>query len=107
MGTRIVLAMYRPNEGKEDDLLELIRQHLPTLREYELATDRPALLLRGEDGTYIEIFEWVSDSAAGEAHEHPAIARIWEQMGVVGEFRTLGALPEASRTFPHFTPVTI
>jgi len=44
MTTEIVIAMYRPHEGKTDELYMPLRDHLPTLRRLELATDREAVI---------------------------------------------------------------
>lgn len=107
MGAQIVIATYRPHDGNDEALQALIRKHLPTLRKYELATDRPSMLLRAADGTYLEIFEWVSEESAGLAHEHPAIAKIWEGMGALGDMPALGQLAESKQTFPHFEPVDL
>jgi hypothetical protein len=37
---RIVMVAYRPREGAEARLLDLIRDHVPILRREGLATDR-------------------------------------------------------------------
>jgi hypothetical protein len=105
MSTQIVFAMYRPNAGKDAELRALLARHVPALRRLGLITRRDPLLVRSRDGSYIEIFEWVSDEAARSAHEHPEIAEIWEQLGVVGSFGKLRDLPEAEKEFPHFEPV--
>lgn len=107
MSAKIVIAMYRPHEGNDEALRDLIREHLPTLRRYELATNRPAILMRAEDGTYLEIFEWASADSAERAHEHPAIAKIWEGMGALGDMPMLSQIDESKRTFPHFEPVDL
>lgn len=107
MSNQIVIAMYRPHEDKRAELLEIVATHLPALREYELVTERPTVLMEAEDGTLLEIFEWVSAEAASQAHEHPVIAKIWEGMGEVGSFCTLSELAEAGRMFPHFQPVEL
>src|SRR5215472_17981931 len=106
MSAQIVFAVYRPNQGKDAELRTLISRHLPALRKLGLVTKRDPLLLRAQDGSYIEIFEWISREAARRAHEHPEIAEIWEQMSVVGSFGKLRDLSEAGREFPHFEPVT-
>src|SRR5262245_12980536 len=105
MSAQIVFAMYRPNRGKDTELRALIARHVPALRKFGLVTKRDPLLLQAQDGSYIEIFEWISGEASRHAHEHPEIAEIWEQMGVVGSFGTLRDLAEADREFPHFVPV--
>jgi len=107
MSTEIVIATYKPHAGNDEALRALIREHLPTLRKYELATDRPSILMRAKDGTYLEIFEWATADSARQAHEHPAVAKIWEGMGALGEMPTLGQLDEAKQTFPHFEPVDL
>ena len=106
MSTEIVIAMYKPHDGNDEALRALIREHLPALRKYELATDRPSILMRATDGTYLEIFEWASAESAGKAHEHTVIAKIWDGMGA-GEIPMLNQLDESSRTFPHFVPVDL
>ncbi len=105
MSGQIVIAMYRPNDGKRDEMLEFVKTHVPALRKYQLVTDRPTMLMEAEDGTLLELFEWVSAEAATLAHEHPVIAKIWEGMGKVGSFKTLSQLPEATKFFPHFAPI--
>lgn len=105
MSPEIVFAMYRPNAGKEKELEQLVKQHSPTLRKLELITDREVVLARAKNGTIIEVFEWRSKDATKRAHEHPAVAQIWEQMGKYGSFATLGSLDEAASEFPHFTPI--
>ena len=107
MSEQIVIALYRPFEGKDAELRKLIEQHLPTLRDLGLATDRESMLMRAEDGTYIEIFEWASEEASGKAHEHPAVAKIWEGMGAIGELPTLASLKEAQQTFSHYEPIAL
>ncbi len=101
----VVFAMYRPHAGKRDALKALVDVHLPTLREYEMVTDRPTLLLESGDGTFIEIFEWVSAASAEQVHQLPAVSKLWEQMGVVADFVRLCDLSEAEQMFPHFAPV--
>ena len=107
MNSEIVFAMYRPHEGKESELEKLIAGHIVALREYELATDREEIVVRAENGTYIEIFEWRSGESARLAHQHPAIAKIWEGMGQCCDLATLSSLSEVNKQFPHFTPVDL
>jgi quinol monooxygenase YgiN len=104
MSPRIVMAVYRPHKGKRDELKTLIDKHVPTLREYELVTERAPLLLEGEDA-FVEIFEWVSEDAHDKVQHLPKVAMIWEQMGMVADFIALKDLPEAPAPFAHFTAV--
>ena len=99
---RLVMAMYKAKDGKKAELDALINKHFPTLKEYGLVTDRNPFIGVSENGTVLEVFEWISESAAKKAHDHPAVAKIWEAMALVGTFETLGSLPEAKKPFPHF-----
>lgn len=105
MKPEIVIALYRPHQGRDAELRRLIAEHVPTLRRLELITDRPAILARSKDGTYLEIFEWRTAESAGLAHEHPEVAKVWEAMGLVGDFPALDSLEECKARFPHFEPV--
>lgn len=105
MQSEIVIALYRPKTGKEKELEKLIERHIPVLRELELITSRSRLTAKSGDGTYMEIFEWINVEAAGKAHEHPAVAEIWEGMEAISEFRKMKDLPEAMKAFSHFKVV--
>jgi hypothetical protein len=100
----MVMAIYRPKEGKSADLDKLVRRHYPVLKEYGLATERAPFIGRSAGGAAIEVFEWVSSEAARKAHDHPAVAQIWEAMAQVCDFGRLGDLPEAAKPFPQFGP---
>lgn len=98
----VVIAMYRPKTGKLAELETLVQKHFPTLKEYGLTTHRDPYIGRASDGTILEVFEWISDEAAKKAHDHPAVAKIWEAMAVVCDFGKLEQLNEANKVFPHF-----
>lgn len=100
----LVIALYRPKDGKHDKLKALVHQHFPTLKEYGLTTDRAPFLGVSTDGTILEIFEWRSQESAKKAHDHPAVAKIWEAMAMVCDFGRLDQLPESKTPFPHFKP---
>jgi len=105
MGTEIVIALYKAKPGCEADLEKLIAQHVPVLKDLELITSRPRLTMKSANDTYMEIIEWVDVDAAEKAHEHPAVAKIWEGMAAVSEFCKLNDLTEATRSFTHFKVV--
>ena len=98
----MVIAMYRPKDGKHSELDILVKKHFATLKEYGLTTERESFISRSSDGTVLEVFEWVSKDAAEKAHDHPAVAKIWEAMAVVCDFGNLSQLPESKSRFPHF-----
>lgn len=99
----VVIAMYRAKTGKIKELEPLVRQHFSVLKEYGLTTAKEPFIGKSSDGTILEIFEWVNAEAAQKAHDHPAVAKIWEAMAVVCDFGKLEQLPEAKARFPHFS----
>lgn len=58
-----VIATFKPKPGKDDLLLEAVREHLPVLRSEGLITDRQGYAMRTDDGCIIEVFEWKSEDA--------------------------------------------
>jgi hypothetical protein len=98
----LALAMYKPTEGNAEKLKEILKDHIPTLRKYELIADGTAYMVQSADGTIIEVFEWINNEAKNTAHEHPAIRTIWGKMEGICEFPGLQDLPEAKRPFPNF-----
>jgi hypothetical protein len=101
----VTVALYRPSPSKDQELRELIAMHLPTLKRLGLITDRPSLLMKSKNGTYIEIFEWSTGGSAYQAEQHPEVAKIWEAMARIAELPALNSLEEASMGFPQFKPV--
>lgn len=105
MGDMVIVA-YRPKPGHGDALIELTREHVPTLLRLGLATDRPALTMQGTDGVVVEVFEWVSGGAE-RAHDDPEVQRLWARYSDVCDFVPLAELPEASEMFAHFRPLDL
>lgn len=101
----VVIAIYNPIAGKTPELEALMRKHFSILKECGLTTDRESFIGRSANGAILEIFEWISREAAQKAHDHPAVAKIWEAMAQVCDFGSLGQLPEANGRFPHFPRV--
>jgi hypothetical protein len=106
-GPQIVFALYKPHDGKDAELQRIIAGHVSTLRRLELITERPAILVRSKNGTYIEIFEWATEESAPLAHQHPEVAKVWEAMGKVCDLPALESLEEVKNRFPHFEPVNL
>lgn len=99
------LAAYRPHPGKEAELLDLIRRHVPTLRREGLVTDHPVLLLRAADGTLVEVASWKSEEHSRSAHHNHAVQQLWGAFAACCDFLALKDLAEAQRMFAHFERV--
>ncbi len=100
--SNFAIALYQPKEGKEDELLKIIEGHTPLLRREGLITDFQSLLLKSENGTYMELFQWKSVEAKDQAHESATVMKVWEHMMEVAEMKNLSSLSEADQLFPNF-----
>jgi hypothetical protein len=101
----ISVACYKPRPGREEALLELVRNHLPSLRALGLVTDRASIMMRTADGTIVEIFEWNSKEAIAGAHHNPAVVDLWKRFEAVCWYETPSNLPEFQNMFQHFEPI--
>ena len=104
-GSILAFASYQPKEGQEAALMDLVNKHLPTLRELGLATNNHNNEARSADGRIIEVFEWTSGNAVNAAHQHPAIADIWEKMALVADFVPFNSIAELNQPFASFEQV--
>jgi quinol monooxygenase YgiN len=75
----IVIVAYRPKPSKGDELLELVRSRVPTLRKEGLVTDCAPVIMRARDGTIIEVSEWKSAGAIDAAHKNANVWALWNQ----------------------------
>lgn len=101
--SQMAFALYKPIEGKEDDLKKVIEEHIPKLRELGLITDRRSYLAQSTDGTFIEVFEWKDAEAKRMAHSNDDIRNIWTMMEELCTFPEMSDLPEAQAgPFPNF-----
>ena len=106
MGGVIVIVAYRPKAGKEKELLELVRNRVPTLRKENLATDRVPMMMRARDGTIIEVSEWKSQQAIDAAHKNPNVLAMWNKFFAVCDCVPLNTLAEAKEMFSGFEPIS-
>lgn len=103
----VAIALYRPHPGKEDELLEIVKAHLPILQREKLITERIPLHLQANDGTILEIFEWKSIDAKDNAHQSSVVMEFWEKFMTVAEMASLSSLEEANQPFPNFKPINL
>ncbi len=61
--------------------------------------------MEAEDGTILEVFEWVSEDAIRNAHTNPVVLQMWGEYGEVCDYVPVGSLAEAGDLFSGFKPV--
>ena len=102
---KVVIVCYVPKAGRENELHELTRSHVPRLRAEGLVTDREPIIAVAADGTVVEVFEWVSEDAIAAAHTNPAVLAMWEEYGDMCTYIPIGEVVEAARLFSEFEPL--
>lgn len=103
----VVIVAYRPKSGKENELVDLVRTRVPTLRKEGLVTDRVPTIMRARDGTIIEVSEWKSREAIDAAHKNPNVLAMWNKFFAICDCIPLKILAEAEEMFAGFEPVPI
>ncbi|HEX2669871.1 MAG TPA: hypothetical protein VHM25_03310 [Polyangiaceae bacterium] len=88
------IVSYVPKQGKEAELLALVKKHEPALRKVGLVTSEPFRLWKAYDirkkrEQYIEYFVWKDGAASNVAHQTPEIMAVWEPTGPVLEELTI------------------
>lgn len=101
----VVIVAYRPKGGKEAELLELVRERVPTLRKEDLVSDRVPVIMRARDGTIIEVSEWKSREAIDAAHRNPRVLAMWDKFSAVCDCVPLKDVPESETMFAGFEPI--
>ena len=102
---RIVIVAYKPKEGCEQDLEALVQGHVSLLRKEGLVSQRAAVVMRADDNSVIEVFEWLSESAIEQAHNNQAVQALWQQFSEVCEYIPVSQIAEAATVFSEFTPL--
>jgi quinol monooxygenase YgiN len=101
----VVIVAYRPKPGKENELVDLVRSRVPTLRKEGLVSDRVPTIMRSRDGTIIEVSEWKSREAIDAAHKNPNVLAMWNKFFAICDCIPLNTLAEAKEMFASFEPV--
>jgi len=101
----VVIVAYRPKPGKENELVDLVRSRVPTLRKEGLVTDRAPTMMRSRDGTIIEVSEWKSREAIDAAHKNPNVLAMWNKFFAICDCVPLKTVAEAEEMFAGFEPV--
>jgi hypothetical protein len=102
---KLVIAAYRPKPGKESELHELVSTHVPILKDQGLVTAREPITMKAADGTYVEVFEWMSADAINAAHTNEVVLEMWAKFSEVCDYVPISETEEASRLFSEYEPI--
>jgi len=101
----LVITCFKPKEGKDKELLEVVKDHMPVLRKEGLVTGRKCYVMKSKDGFILEVFEWKSPEAIDNAHKNENVLKLWKRFEEVCEYKTLSDIEESKNMFPGFEPV--
>jgi quinol monooxygenase YgiN len=101
----VVIVAYRPKPGKKNELIDLVRSRVPTLRKEGLVSDCVPTIMRSRDGTIIEVSEWKSREAIDAAHKNPNVLAMWNKFFAICDCIPLNTLAEANEMFAGFEPI--
>lgn len=105
LGGVVVICAYKPKPGKEEDLISIVKEHVPVLRSINLATGRAPQIMKAGDGTIVEVFEWVSSKAIEEAHKNPVVLDMWKKFDDCSSPVNLADLDESKHPYSDFEPI--
>jgi hypothetical protein len=102
---RITIVVYRPKQGREKQLLELVNEHLPVLDKQGLITGRKPIVMEAADNRIIEIFEWASSEAIEKAHTNASVLELWNRFNKVCDYDKPVNVNEFHNLFSEFEPI--
>jgi quinol monooxygenase YgiN len=102
---RTVIVGYKPKPGKEAALKDLMKTHLPVLAKEGLVRGKESYIMEADDGTIVEVFEWLSEEAIEKAHTNPAVLEMWGKYAEVCDYIPVGNLAEIANLFSGFKPL--
>ena len=106
MATELAFAAYRPHAGKDEELLQLLREDVATLRACGHVTDRRAPVVRTGKGEVLVVLEWSSEHAVDDAHADPDVLAMWERKAQLAEYIAPAELAGAAVPFARWTVVS-
>ncbi|KAA3610116.1 MAG: hypothetical protein D8M58_07210 [Calditrichaeota bacterium] len=101
---RIVIVGYKPFEGKNKELKDLMKNHWSILFNEGLVSNRKSIIMEAKDGTIVEVFGWKSKEAIELAHTNEAVQKMWADYSEVCEYIPIGDIMESGELFSEFTP---
>src|SRR5436309_15849615 len=86
-------------------LRDVLKDHLPILRQERLVTDRPPYLMRAADRTFVEVFEWKSAAAIEAAHHSSALQARWGRFEEPCTYEPPLNRKESTHRYPNYEAI--
>jgi quinol monooxygenase YgiN len=104
---KFVIVAYKPKPGKEQMLLDVVKEHIPILQSQGLVEAQKAIVLKSKDGTILELFEWKSVEAIEQAHKNEVVHAMWKKFDEACTYESLANLEECKNIFAGFTRIML
>jgi len=102
-----VIVAYKPKTGKEKMLDDIVKKHVPILISQGLADAQKATVLRSDNGTILELFEWKSVQAIEDAHKNEEVLKMWKVFDECCTYENLASLKECQNLFAGFERIEL
>jgi hypothetical protein len=73
----LAMAVLKPKEGKEQELVEVLRDFYSMLTTMNYSRD---VLYRASGGRLVNLRYWASEEARSSAQEDPNVHRFWRRL---------------------------
>ncbi len=101
----IVIGAYKPHVGEINALSDILETHVDVLRSEGLVTKREHIVMQAKDGTFIEIFEWVSEYSRELAIRNPVVVAVWTEMDKICTYIPASRVPEMDNLFSELIAI--
>lgn len=101
----ISIAAFKPKSGMGDELLKVLADRIPLLRNLGMITERKPINMRSSEGVIVHVSEWVDDDAITRVHSNPDVLALWQRFSDCCEFIKLDSLCESHDDFATFTAI--
>lgn len=85
MAEILSIAYIRPEEGKDEETLQLLSELYGLMRRKGYSRDLLYRDVKDKGGRLVHLRYWVSEEARDEAHEDPEVHRLWQRLGSISK----------------------
>jgi hypothetical protein len=103
--TKIAIIVYRPREGRTQELIDSLLENIPVMRKLDLVTYREQIIAKAKDGSILQIFEWVEEDSQDKAMAHPVVQDMWMKASKISDFQKPMLLAEFQETLSMFDTI--
>jgi quinol monooxygenase YgiN len=85
MAEVVSIAYIRPDDGKEEETLQVLSELYGVMRRKGYSRDLLYRDVKDKGGRLVNLRYWASEEAREEAHEDPEVHRLWQRLGGISK----------------------